>query len=306
MAVMAGIERYTDREPRDRCHITLTGAVVALHGWGQATPPKWNVRIELRDPGQLLITRGPARFPREVATIPITRLQLGVKEVNRARGGGWVGGGFGIGGALLGAAQAKVFNSVTHSEWEETRLSVTERLPTGAHRRMTVTLGGDTPASLLETLRPALNAWSQAWVDAAIHGETATLTDPTNVDATLNEIRAMRRRDMLDTGQALILGSYFARPVLDHFRERLLRDDVDHDEAGEILTALDTTAANGLLRPRDLGPIRRLLQAVPPPSIQADRGAERDRLLAQLDALRRTGAITEAELLAERARLLNT
>ena len=283
--------------------LTLHGRVAGLRGWGQATPPKWPVRIELRDPGLLAVVRLRSFRSQEVSVHTITQIDLGVNTVQFSRGGGFSGGGFGIRGAVTGMAMAGALNAMSRSRWEETYLHVNESLPSGAVRSVTFSLPTHTPASLLDLLGPAIDAWSGEWVRATLAGEIQPFLEPENLSSVYSQIDAVLGRQLIGAEQARTLSAHYSRPLLAELHGRLLARQVVHEEAEQTSAELARLLADRRITERQAQPLRELLQQIPAPGIQAHDHGQRETLIAELVELRRIGAITEHELQTEVSRL---
>jgi hypothetical protein len=109
-------------------HLSLPGAtILLLRGWGKVAKPDQNDhRVDLRDPGQFVVSRSTMLGEKPVLSIPITQLRLGSYTKQITSGGGWIGGGFGITGAMLGAYQAQLLNRLTTHTREYTPSSLVE------------------------------------------------------------------------------------------------------------------------------------------------------------------------------------
>jgi hypothetical protein len=285
-------------------HLSLGATVARLTGYGVATPPKGAVFLQLDDPGVLHITQRRSMRTRTLCAIPITQLSLDVNAVQITKGGNWTGGGYGITGALTGAAMASVANKASHHSWEETRLRATELLPNGARRSVTLTLRLFTPDRLLDTLRPAINTWSNAWIEAVFGHEVDAFPDGQDLIDSCRQVSRMRAQGLVSTDNARWLTDRALQPKLADLTAQIRRGELPAEWAQETARVIHDLRHEDAFLGDALTPIFDLLQDAPSPATLAAQTTERDRLLAQLVRLRQTGAITEHELQAERKRLL--
>jgi hypothetical protein len=285
-------------------HLSLAATVARLTGYGVATPPKGAVFLQLDDPGVLHITQRRSMRTRTLCTIAITQLSLDVNAVQRSQGGNWTGGGYGIAGALTGAAMASMANKASHHAWEETRLRVTETLPNGARRSVTLTLPTYTPDRLLDTLTPAINTWSHAWIEAVFGHEIDAFPDGQDPVNSCRQVSRMRSQRLLSSEDAQWLTDRALQPKLADLTAQIRRGELPTEWAQQTARMIHDLRHEDAFLAEALTPISNLLQNAPSPATLAAQTNERDQLLAQLTRLRQTGAITEDELHAERARLL--
>jgi hypothetical protein len=119
-------------------YLRLDGVgVLQLRGWGRVVNPDRHsrgYRVELRDVGELAVSRRSALGTRKLLTASIEHLRLTVGTEQVRVGGGSVGGGVGIAGAVLGRLEAEMLNRLTASRWERTVLCAFVILPNGTER----------------------------------------------------------------------------------------------------------------------------------------------------------------------------
>jgi hypothetical protein len=280
----------------------MDGTIVALRGWG-AVARGWPVRVELRDPGVLAVVRSGYVRSRDAFTFDITELALGLTARQLSRGGGFVGGGFGITGLVKGALIAKAMNAMTERHWEETRLHLTQHLPVGTRRSITLSLPGHTPTSLAQVMRPALDGWANEWVQATLAGRLRPFTDTQNLTSVYAQIDAIHQRMMITAADAQALCSHHTQPLLAALHTRLLAGEVTYREAQDITAEVEQLLADHRITQQQAQPLRALLAKIPTPATRAQREQAREELIRQLRTLRATGAITEHELQTELTRL---
>ena len=285
-------------------YLSLGATVSRLSGYGVATPPKGLVTVTLEDPGLLVIARRRTVRTQTMCTIPITQLSLDVNAVQMSRGGNWYGGGRSITGALTGAAMASMANKASYHAWEETRLRATETLPSGVRRSVTLTFPTYTPDRLLDTLRPAITHWSSAWIQAVFGHEVDAFPDGQHVVDSCRQVSRMRAQKLLSTNDAQWLTDRAVEPMIRDLDAQIKRGELSTEWAQQTARMIRDLRHEDAFLAEALTPISDLLQNAPPPATIAAQSTERDQLLTQLTRLRLSGAITEDELQAERARLL--
>ena len=200
-------------------YLRLDGVgVLQLRGWGRVVNPDRHsrgYRVELRDVGELAVTRRSALGTKELFAASIEHLKLTVGTEQVRAGGGWVGGGVGIGGAVLGRLEAEVLNRLTTSRWERTVLGVFVELANGTKRHAVFEVHDLDESGLRDRLAEAIPPWADGYVEA----ERARLRlEPIDSVDELAEyfaqIDRVEANELLDTQPALALRSEAARPFL--------------------------------------------------------------------------------------------
>jgi hypothetical protein len=82
-------------------------------GFGITRPSRAPHRIELADVGMFYAYREGAWRDKPVLSVSIEELELRASTQQITTGGGWIGGGAGFAGAMVGALQAKALNALT-------------------------------------------------------------------------------------------------------------------------------------------------------------------------------------------------
>ena len=282
--------------------LALHATVTQLIGWGRASPPKAVVRIELRDPGELAVVRLGRLRDQELLRMSITGLRLttGNEQVNT--GGGFIGGGLGVRGAIAGMVTAGALNRMTRQRYEHTLLTATEALPNGARRQATFAFATMSESELRDHLAASLDEWADAYIAAA----TCT-PDPLGygdqLDAAYAQIDRMRRRGMLTATHALTLASHTSRPRITALVGRLDAHQIGYDEAQQLTERIIDLEREQRISPDQARQLHdRLLQIPAPPSTTPNGRIAQLQALAEL---RQTGALTEDEFQAEKHRILH-
>ena len=283
-------------------HLSLHAAISRMLGWGRASPPKGLVRIELRDPGQLTIFALRRLRDRELLSMPITDLQLNTNTAQVATGGGFVGGGVGITGAVAGMATAKALNAISRQRHEHTLLTAHQLLPNGARREITFTFATLSEAQLRDQLAAALTPWADSYIAAVTHDDFDPLGYGDDLHASYQQIDRMHQRGMLDNRQALTLASHASRPFIAAIRQRLDAHQVSFPEAQQIADQLTTLQRDRRVTTDQARQIHDRLLEIPAP--QGEPATSRIAQLQALAELRQTGALTEPEFQAEKTRIL--
>jgi len=116
------------------------GKILDIHGhrWGaHRTLPHYTVKFE--DEGVFAVYyKGVFGDFKKIYWAPLARLEFGFGLVNEQSGGGWVGGGFGLGGAVKGAIHAAALNALTTRNREYAVLMVIEHDASGAEKTVSI------------------------------------------------------------------------------------------------------------------------------------------------------------------------
>ena len=292
----------TDHRTRMSPHLTLHAAISRMVGWGRASPPKGPVRLELRDPGQLTIFGLRRLRDRELLSISIGELQLNTNTAQVMTGGGFVGGGVGITGAVAGMATAKALNAVSRQRYEHTLLIAHQLLPNGARREITFTFATLSEAQLRDQLTATLTPWADSYIATITNQSLDPLGYGDNLQASYDQIDRMRHRGVLDDRQALTLASHTSRPFIAAILGRLDAHQVPFPEAQQIATHITALQRDRRVTTDQARQVQdRLLEIPAPPTEPA---TSRIAQLQALAELRKTGALTEPEFQAEKARIL--
>jgi hypothetical protein len=284
-------------------HLTLHGSLVHLLGFGQATPPKGIIQVQLRDPGQLALIQLRHLKNRELLTIPITELELHTNNAQVSSGGGFIGGGVGIRGAITGIATASALNAMTRSRYEHTLLTAVQTLQNGARREATLAFATLSESQLRDQLAASIGPWADSYLDTVIHDPLDPLTAGDDLPGAYQQIDQMRHRGVLTPRQALTLASHASRPFVTALLARLDGRQIAFSEAQQLTTDITTLQREAHLDADQARQIHDRLLQIPAPS--TDTPTSRIAQLQALAQLRETGALTEPEFQAEKTRLLN-
>jgi hypothetical protein len=284
-------------------HLTLHGSLVHLLGYGQAAPPKGIIQVQLRDPGQLTLIQLRHLKNRELITIPITDLALHTNNAQVTSGGGFIGGGLGIRGAVAGIATASALNAMTRSRYEHTLLTAVQTLPNGARREATLAFATLSESQLRDQLAATIGPWADAYLDTVTHDPLHPLTTGDDLHGAYEQIDQMRHRGVLTSHQALRLASHASRPFTAALLARLDARQIAFSEAQQLTTDITTLLREHRLDRDQARQIHDRLLQIPAPA--TDTPTSRVAQLQALAQLRDTGALTETEFQAEKTRILN-
>lgn len=231
----------------------------------------------------------------------IAGLQLNTNNTQVTTGGGFIGGGFGVRGAIAGIATATALNSVSRQRYEYTVLIAHETLPNGARRDVTFAFATLSESQLRDRLAEGVAPWTESYV-------TTMTKDPDpfgtgeDLQASYDQIDRMRQRGMLNPAQALSLSSHVSRPFLTAILERLDAQQVAFPEAQHLTERIATLEREGHLNPDQARQVHDRLLQIPVPVTNSPDG--RIQQLQTLAELRASGALTEDEFQAEKTRIL--
>ncbi len=284
-------------------HLALHGAISRMLGWGRASPPKGVVRIELRDPGQLAVIRLRHLRDQQLLSIPITDLQLNTNTTQITTGGGFIGGGIGIRGAVAGMATARALNAISRQHHEHTFLTAHQQLPNGTRRQITFTFPTLTESQLRDQLAATIGPWAEHYITTITHDNPNPLGYGDDLHGGYDQIDRMRERGMLTASQALTLASHASRPFITAILDRLDAHQIPFPEAQHLTEQITTLQHEQRITTTQAQQIHdRLLEIPPPPTHPPTSRITQLQALAQL---RNTGALTETEFQAEKARILH-
>ena len=289
-------------------YLSIPGArILLLRGWGKtANPDRDEHRIELADPGEFTVYRSTMLREKRILSIPISQLRLGAYTKQITSGGGWRGGGFGIGSAMLGAAQAQLLNRLTTKTHEYTILGATAILPNGTERDAIFGFLNLDESDLRDKIQAALYPWAEGYVTAVLDHPDAGAPRQ-DLSSIHTEIDRMQTFALLDASQSRELCSRASEPFVAALQSRLQDGSITPQEAHRIKAQIDRLHKHARLTDRQaqqtydqLAPI--LTPPTPPPPPKVPDAARRQ--IETLAALRSLGAMSQAQFEAERARLL--
>ena len=283
-------------------HLALHGSIPRMLGWGRASPPKGVVRVELRDPGELAVVRLRHLRDQELLSISITELQLNTNTTQIITGGGFIGGGIGITGAVAGIATAKALNAISRQQHEHTFLIAHQQLPNGARRELTITFPTLTESDLRDQLAAAIGPWADHYIATITHDTLDPLGYGDDLQGAYDQIDRMRQRGMLTGGQALALASHASRPFIAAILDRLDAHQIPFPEAQHLTEQITTLRHEQRITATQARQIHDRLLEIPAPLTEPP--TSRIAQLQALAQLRSTGALTETEFQAEKTRIL--
>jgi hypothetical protein len=232
-------------------YLSLEGAtLVHLRGWGQVAKPGLNAngfRIELADIGELTVYRVALLRAKKLLSMSIAHMQLTADTEQITTGGGWVGGGQGITGALAGSYQARVLNALSTRTREYTLLAAVTTLPNGTKREAIFAFRNLNESDLRDRLATATHAWADGYVEATL---TKLRQEPIHgpaLQATHVEIDRMQERRMLDPAQALTLRSEASKPFIDALTARLQSGNLDQKQIKNVTAEINNLRQRGRL-----------------------------------------------------------
>ena len=287
-------------------YLRLDGVgVLQLRGWGRVVNPDRHssgYTVELRDMGELAVSRRSALGTRELLTASIEHLKLTVGTEQVRTGGGWVGGGVGIAGAVLGRLEAEVLNRLTTSRWERTVLGVFVELANGTKRHAVFDVHDLDESGLRDRLAEAIPSWADGYVEA----ERARLQlEPIDsVDELADyfaRIDCVEANELLDTRPALTLRSEASRPFLAGVIARLESGQCTPQHLERVRNQIDHLYERERITEDQAEQVRAKLAAAAGSPLTA---RQRTRRLEVLSQLRNSGAVSEDEFQAERERIL--
>lgn len=285
------------------------GRLLGFQGWGKViTSEEHNCRIELADDGQFVIYRAGALREKVLASIPITELSLDVYTNQILTGTRWRGGGYGLGGALAGKAQADVLNWLTSRTDEYTILQADQFVPNGARRQALIGFIKLDESLIRDRLAHALTDWTDAYVtsrrpqlaDRAAHEALRRL------HADIDRIHRLRT---ISADAAADLHRQASEPFINALLDRLHASPPAHQEAQQISSDVEQlrgdghlTAAQAKQITTELAPS---LRSPPPPRPPVTPTPQQQRQLQALAALHSLGAMSDTQFEHEKAQLLN-
>lgn len=285
------------------------GRLLGFQGWGKMiTSEEHNCRVELADVGQFVIYRAGALREKVLASIPITELSLDVYTNQILTGTRWRGGGYGLGGALAGKAQADVLNWLTSRTDEYTILQADQFVPNGARRQALIGFIKLDESLVRDRLAQALTDWTDAYV---------TTRSPQLADATAQDdlrrlhadIDRIHRLRTICAGTAADLHRRASDPFVHAFLDRLHRTPPTHQEAQRISSDVEQLTGEGHLTKAQakqiIAELASSLQGPQPSPPPATPTRHQQRQLQALAALHSLGAMSDTQFEHEKAHLLN-
>jgi hypothetical protein len=282
-------------------------SILELLGWGKVVDPDdRHYRIELADVDELAVYRPSLFGEKKMLSMSIEHLEVTTWTRQTTTGGGFIGGGFGITGALLGIAQARIMNALTRETHEDTVLGAFLTLPNGTQRHAAFGFRKLDESDLRDTLATTVHDWADGYVQATLSSLTPRAPAESDLQATYAKIDQMRERAMLDPTQALILCSPASSPFVAAVLQSLRSGKTTPAEAQQLRSKIDELHRARRLTDNQAQEIRQLLDPISSPRPRTPTSETRLRQIELLAELRSTGALTEQEFQAEKSRLLGT
>ncbi len=145
-------------------YLTLEGAkILEARGFGSGNPSSGLHTVTLEDDGVFAVySKGPFGGLKRIYWVNFVKLEFYVGTVAVQSGGGWVGGGFGVRGAVKGAVTASLLNALTTKNREYAVLTVIVNDPaTGVQKTFSVGFQNIDEATLRIKLAQAIPAWTE-------------------------------------------------------------------------------------------------------------------------------------------------
>lgn len=280
-------------------------SIIELMGWGKAVDrDDRHYRIEFTDVGELAVYRPSLLGEKKMLSMSIEHLELATWTKQTTTGGRFIGGGFGITGALLGIGQARALNALTRETHEDTVLGAFITLPNGTHRHAAFGFRKLDESDLRDTLAATVHDWADGYVRHGLADLTSAVIGESDLGQAYAKIDQMRERAMLDSQQALILCSHASRPFVAAIVQGLHAGKTGHQEASQIRRKIDELHGARRLTDNQAREIVDLLAPIITATTRKPTSEARLRQMELLAELRSTGALTEQEFQTEKQRLL--
>jgi hypothetical protein len=169
-----GLEKrdFPQRAEKMATYLVLEGAkILEAHGFGGGVPKSGLHTVKFEDKGVLAVySHGLFGGLKKIYWAGFGRVKFYVGTVAVQSGGGWVGGGFGVRGAVKGAVTASLLNALTTKNREYAVLTVIDTdLATGAQKELSLGFQNIDEAALRNELAQAIPAWTEPvvmqWAD---------------------------------------------------------------------------------------------------------------------------------------------
>jgi len=148
-------------------YLTLEGAkILEARGFGSGTPSSGLHTIKFEDVGVFSIYyKGLFGGLKKLYWSSFGKLEFFVGTVGVQTGGGWIGGGIGVGGAIRGAMTASVLNALTTQNREYAVLTVFDHdLESGAYKSFSLGFLNIGEAELRNRLAEMMPDWTEPLV----------------------------------------------------------------------------------------------------------------------------------------------
>jgi len=145
-------------------HLMLEGAkILEAQGFGGGTPSRGLHTVKFEDEGVFAVYyKGLFGGLKKLYWASFGNLEFYVGTVAVQTGGGWVGGGFGVGGAVKGAVTASLLNALTTKNREYAVLTVIDNdFATGAQKIFSLGFQNIDETALRNKLAQAIPAWTE-------------------------------------------------------------------------------------------------------------------------------------------------
>jgi hypothetical protein len=280
-------------------------AINKLIGWGHRPKPRdYHYRLEFADVGELAVYYSPLLRDTKVLSMSIEELELTttVEQLRVRRDIG--GGGSGASGAVILSAIGVYYLTGRHDKTYEYPLLIAKTITAnGARRHAAFAFGALDEAALRDQLAQPLHDWAEAYVRARV----AELTDRPvaigQLDAIYSTVDRMQARDILTGRQALALRSHASAPFVTEMIRQLRTNTTAGNDAARIRAQVEDMRKRGRLTADQTAQITHLITSQRP-AVPASPRSHRLELVQTLADLRSSGALTESEFQAEKARLL--
>lgn len=162
---------------RSKTYLMLEGAkVLETHGHGGGIPKSGLYTVKFEDEGIFAVYyKGLFGEFKKTYWAHFGRVEFYVGTVAIKSGGGWVGGGFGVRGALRGAMTASLLNALTTKNREYAVLTINDYDNSGAQKHASLGFLNLDEAALRNKLAQAIPAWTEPvvnkWEDSLKQGK---------------------------------------------------------------------------------------------------------------------------------------
>lgn len=220
--------------------------ILHARGWGKVSP-NVDVRVELSDDATFSLYRSGFFGETKALSVSLNMLSLSVWTDNVRSGGGFIGGGFGAAGAVVGMLGASVLNALTARSREYSMLGVFAFPGDGSQIELVLAFPDIRESDLRERLGQAIPKWTERYVDQFLNVlHTHHITDE-DARATYIQLEQAAERDLLSAAQIERMRSALAHVVPPPKRETVyeLRKP-EHDRVAELKILADLRASGAL------------------------------------------------------------
>jgi hypothetical protein len=195
---------HIGRSAQMAAYLTLEGAkILEIQGFGGGRPSSGLHTIQLEDEGVFAVySKGMFGGLKKIYWSSFGKLEFHVGTVAVQTGGGWEGGGFGIGGAIKGAATASLLNALTTKNREYAVLTVIDTdFASGAQKVFSMGFQNIDEAALITKLAQAIPSWTEPVVKT-LEAHFKQCTDKDEAVEFIDVLNVCLERGILSEAQA--------------------------------------------------------------------------------------------------------